>query len=108
MAVSYHCLRGVDWLGDIPYIRVSAGEKELVTRLNQALREKETLNSQVKEVQDILEPLRQEVNILRNNLLTPKKKSRRQRKSLLKMPRMLSRRARTFGLRAAVRILNRD
>ncbi len=63
-------------LAGLAIFRLSAEQrqkKELAGRLNQALREKEALNSQVKEVQDILEPLRQEVNILRNSLLTPKK-----------------------------------
>ncbi len=47
--------------------------KELASRLNQALLEKEALSSQVKDVQGILEPLRQEVDLLRNSLVAPKK-----------------------------------
>lgn len=63
-------------LAGLAIFRLSAEQrqrKELASRLSQALREKEVLNSQVKDVQGILEPLRQEVDLLRNSLAAPKK-----------------------------------
>ena len=42
------------------------------------------MNSQVKDVQDILEPLRQEVNLLRKSLLTPKKEEPQAKKEPVK------------------------